>query len=49
MGADKNVFLCAGTNPSEAEARLDYEVFRGLHAEGDAAAFADSIAGAAND
>jgi len=31
---DKNVFLFAGTYPSEAEARLDYDVLRELHAEG---------------
>lgn len=34
MSADKNVFLFAGTYPNEAEARLDYEVLRELHAEG---------------
>ncbi len=37
MGADRNVFLFAGIYPSEGEARLDHEVLKELHVEGDAA------------
>ncbi len=34
MSADKDLFLFAGTYSSEADARLDYDVLRDLHAEG---------------